>query len=89
MSSCPSKYKGGDSKGYVNNIGKFVSGKCHVVSSSQKVEVNSKKVKVIPGQGPSSYRQAWRSFYSKKFTPTEVESLLVRPLQQSIKYFQS
>ena len=66
-----------------------MSGKCHDVISSQQAEVNSKKVKVIPGEGPSPYRQACRSFYNKKFTPTEVESLLVRPLQQSINIFKA
>ena len=89
MSSCPSKYEGRDSKGYLNNIGKVVSGRCSNVISSQQVEVNSRKVKVIPGEGPSLYRQARRSFYNKKFTPTEVGSLLVRPLQQSINIFKA
>ena len=48
----------------------------------------SQEVKVISGQEHgSSVVQSSRKFYSKKYTPSEVESLLVRPLYQSFRTF--
>ena len=48
----------------------------------------SQEVKVISGQEHgSSVVQSSHKFYSKKHTPSEVESLLVRPLYQSFRTF--
>ena len=83
MNSCPSKNLGRGS----NKVG---GKKCKNVlfdKLHKDVTQNNSKVKVVSGGGSPPYRQASRVFYSKKVTPSEVESLLVRPLQHSFKIY--
>ena len=83
MNSCPSKNLGrGSNKGGGKNCKNVIFDKFQ--KGVRQVQNNS-KVKVISGGGSPPYRQASRVFYSKKVTPSEVESLLVRPLQHSFK----
>ena len=83
MNSCPSKNLGrGSSKVGGKKCKNVLFDKLH-----KDVTQNNSKVKVVSGGGSSPYRQASRVFYSKKVTPSEVESLLVRPLQHSFKIY--
>ena len=55
---------------------------------SSEGESHSGEVKVVLGESTSAtFRQCRRAFYSKKYYPTEIESLLVRPLAQAIKVY--
>ena len=65
------------------NCENVVSGRHQMVNNDQG-EMTSKKVKVILGEGPISRRQECRVFYNKNCTPSDIESLLVRPLEHSI-----
>ena len=54
------------------------------------ISIDSKKVKVILGEGSaSSFKQCHHLFYNKNCSPSEVESLLVRPIDQSVKIFKA
>ena len=56
---------------------------CNVKGNSHSVEV-----KVASGEGPhATFRQFSRAFYNKNHYPSEIESLLVRPLAQAIKVY--
>ena len=86
MNSCLSKNLGrGSNKGGGKNCKNVIFDK--VYKEVTQIQ-NDSKGKVVSGEGSPHYRQASRVFYSKKVTPSEVESLLVRPLQHSFKIFQ-
>ena len=62
---------------------KGVFGKYQRVQNVER-HTTSEEVKVILGEGTISRRQGSRVFYSKNCNPSDIESLLVRPLEHSI-----
>ena len=58
--------------------------------TAHKVEMASSKARVIPGEASASlYKQYRRLFYRSNCNPSEVESLMVCPVYQSIKIFKA
>ena len=63
---------------------------CRKSKTRQMVELANEKVEVILGGGSAPpFKQCRHSFYAKNCSPSEVESLLVRPLEQSVKVFKA
>ena len=59
-------------------------------SVTKGVHLDSHKVKVILGKGQTRpYRGHCCVFYNKCHTPSQVESLMVRPLHQSVSVFKA
>ena len=58
---------------------KVVFGKYQRVKNVER-DTTSEEDKVILGEGTISRRQGSRVFYNKNCTPSDIESLLVRPL---------
>ena len=73
----------------VSNLSTSATSKTNVACKNiHKVVSNSDEVKVMSGEGsPSVFKQCRRVFYSKKYQPVDVKSLLVRPCSQAVKVY--